>query len=253
MGHGDVTTVPLLQALYEIGTVVTSPCPTRVPKERFQMRYKYILFDLDGTLTDSGPGIMNGFEYTLKKMGREPEDRSELRRFVGPPLEESFGEILGFSQEDTVKAIATYREYYFQMGGVLENEVYPGVVKLLDDLTDMKVCISLATSKFVKGTMIVLDHFDLAKYFTVIGCGNDGELKTKKEIIRYVINELKVTDLSTVLMVGDRHYDIDAAKEVGIDSVGVLYGYGSEEEFKKAGATYIAAMPDGVKKIIAES
>ena len=103
------------------------------------MRYTHILFDLDGTLTDSGPGIMNGFEYTLKKMGRDVGDRSELRKFVGPPLEESFGTILGFSPEDTVKAIATYREYYFQMGGVLENEVYPGVVKLLDDLKEMKL------------------------------------------------------------------------------------------------------------------
>ena len=227
-----------------------SPCPTGALKERLLMRYSHILFDLDGTLTDSGPGIMNGFEYTIKKMGGEVKDRSQLRKFVGPPLEESFGKMLGYSPEDTVKAIATYREYYFQRGGVLENEVYPGVIKLLDDLTEMGANISLATSKFVKGTMIVLNHFDLAKYFTVIGCGNDGELKTKKDIIRYVINELKITDLSTVLMVGDRHYDIDAAKEVGIDSVGVLYGYGSEEEFKEAGATYIAATPEEVKKII---
>ena len=220
------------------------------PERMLKMHYTYILFDLDGTLTDSGPGIMNGFEYTIGKMGGEVKDRSDLRKFVGPPLEESFGKILGYSPEDTEKAITIYREYYFQMGGVLENEVYPGVVKLLDDLKEMKVSMSLATSKFVKGTMIVLDHFGLSKYFDVIGCGNDGELKTKKDIIRYVINELHITDLSQVLMVGDRCYDIEAAKEVGIDSVGVLYGYGNEEEFKKAGATYIAATTEDVKKII---
>ncbi len=214
------------------------------------MRYTYILFDLDGTLTDSGPGIMNGFEYTIKKMGGTVGDRAQLRKFVGPPLEESFGKILGYSPEDTEKAITIYREYYFQMGGVLENEVYPGVVKLLDDLKEMRVSMSLATSKFVKGTMIVLDHFGLTKYFDVVGCGNDGNLKTKKDIIRYVINDLKITDLSTVLMVGDRHYDIDAAKEVGIDSVGVLYGYGSEEEFKKAAATYIVAAPGDIINLL---
>ena len=93
-------------------------------KGNILMRYTHILFDLDGTLTDSGPGIMNGFEYAITKMGGSVEDRSQLRRFVGPPLVESFGTMLGYSPEDTEKAIATYREYYFQMGGVLENEVY---------------------------------------------------------------------------------------------------------------------------------
>ena len=216
------------------------------------MRYTHILFDLDGTLTDSGPGIMNGFEYTIKKMGGVVEDRSSLRRFVGPPLEESFGKMLGYSPEDTQKAITTYREYYFQMGGVLENDVYPGVVKLLEDLSAMGLNLAVATSKFIKGTKIVLDHFDLGKYFSVIGCGNDSDLKTKKQIIEHVIKEYGITDLSKVLMVGDRHYDIDAAREIGIDSVGVLYGYGSEEEFKKAGATYIAATAEDVKRIIEE-
>lgn len=224
------------------------PCVT---KERTNaLRYTHILFDLDGTLTDSGPGIMNGFEYAIKKMGGDPVERSGLRRFVGPPLEESFGKMLGYSPEDTVKAIATYREYYFQMGGVLENEVYPGVADLLDDLKGMGLHLAVATSKFIKGTKIVLDHFDLGKYFDVIGCGNDEDRKEKTDIIRYVIKEYGITDLSRVLMVGDRHYDINAARQIGIDSVGVLYGYGSEEELKKAGATYIAATAGDIKRII---
>lgn len=214
------------------------------------MHYTHILFDLDGTLTDSGPGIMNGFEYAITQMGGSVEDRSQLRKFVGPPLEESFGKILGYSPEDTVKAIATYREYYFQKGGVLENEVYPGVVNLLEDIKSMGLHAAVATSKFEKGTMIVLNHFDLTKYFDFIGCGNDTDRKAKKDIIGYVIKESGITDLSKVLMVGDRHYDIDAAREVGIDSVGVLYGYGSEEEFKNAGATYIAATAEDIKNII---
>ncbi|MBP5554114.1 MAG: HAD-IA family hydrolase [Lachnospiraceae bacterium] len=214
------------------------------------MHYTHILFDLDGTLTDSGPGIMNGFEYAITKMGGTVEDKSQLKRFVGPPLEESFGTMLGYSPEDTVKAIATYREYYFQMGGVLENEVYPGVVKLLEDIKVMGLHSAVATSKFEKGTMIVLDHFDLTRYFDVIGCGNDTDRKAKKDIIRYVINAYGITDLSKVLMVGDRHYDIDAAREIGIDSVGVLYGYGNEEEFKKAGATYIVARPEDIINLL---
>ena len=214
------------------------------------MHYTHILFDLDGTLTDSGPGIMNGFEYAITQMGGSVEDRSQLRKFVGPPLEESFGKILGYSPEDTEKAIAIYREYYFQKGGVLENEVYPGVVKLLEDLKEMGLHTAVATSKFEKGTMIVLDHFDLKKYFEFIGCGNDTDRKTKKDIISYVIREAGITDLSKVLMVGDRCYDIDAAREVGIDSAGVLYGYGNEEEFKKAGATYIVATAEEIKSIV---
>jgi len=214
------------------------------------MRYTHILFDLDGTLTDSGPGIMNGFEYAIKKMGGDPGERSGLRRFVGPPLEESFGKMLGYSPEDTVKAIVTYREYYFQMGGVLENEVYPGVTELLEDLKGMGLHLAVATSKFIKGTGIVLDHFDLGKYFDVIGCGNDENRKEKIDIIRYVIKEYGISDLSKVLMVGDRHYDINAARQIGIDSVGVLYGYGSEEEFKKAGATYIVATPGDIINLL---
>ena len=115
--------------------------------------YSYILFDLDGTLTDSGPGIMNGFAYAIEKMGDKVADRNQLRRFVGPPLKDSFGEVLGYSPKDTDKAIALYREYYNNMGGVLENEVYPGIEQLLSDLENRGKTLIVATSKSAQASL----------------------------------------------------------------------------------------------------
>ncbi|WP_026523824.1 HAD-IA family hydrolase [Butyrivibrio sp. MB2005] len=212
--------------------------------------YSVLLFDLDGTLTDSGPGIINSFEYAIRKMGNDVPDKSQLRRFVGPPLEESFGKILGYSPEDTQKAIVYYREAYFEQGGVLENEVYPGIIELLDALKDHGKRLVIATSKSVKGTDIVLDHFDLRKYFEFVARPNGEDVITKTDVIDHALEQCGVTDKANALMIGDRHYDISAAKTVGIDSVGVLWGYGSREELETAGATYIVEKAEEVLSIV---
>ena len=202
--------------------------------------YDYILFDLDGTLTDSGPGIMNGFTYAIEKMGGQVSDRNQLKAFVGPPLKDSFGIILGYSPEDTDKAIAFYREYYNGMGGVLENSVYPGIEQLLADLSSEGKKLIVATSKSEYGTNIVLEHFGLKKYFVFVATADDKDRPRKADVIRYAFDRCGITDLSKAVMVGDRENDIIAAKDVGIDSIGVLYGYGDSNELTTAGATYLA-------------
>ncbi len=208
--------------------------------------YDYVLFDLDGTLTDSGPGVMNGFEYAIGKMGRDVPPREQLARFVGPPLTESFGTILGYSPEDTKTAIDHYRVYYNELGGVKENSVYPGVTKLLADVRAMGKMLCIATSKSEKGTEFVLDYFDLAKYFDHVANANDKDRVHKIDVLRYAIEICGVDDLGKVVIVGDRKYDVEAANEVGIDSIGVLWGYGDEAELTAAGATYIAPTPEDV-------
>ncbi|MBP5492921.1 MAG: HAD-IA family hydrolase [Clostridiales bacterium] len=212
--------------------------------------YSYILFDLDGTLTDSGPGIMNGFAYAIEKMGGEVTDRAMLRKFVGPPLQDSFGKILGYGPEDTEKAIVYYRQYYFEKGGALENVVYPGIEKLLSDLKAEGKKLIVATSKSERGTNLVLEHFDLKKYFDFVATANDEDRPHKSDVIRYAFSECDITNPAQAVMVGDRENDVTAARTVGIDCIGVLYGYGDEEELTTAGATYLAQTAEDVKRIV---
>ena len=214
------------------------------------MNYSTILFDLDGTLTDSGPGIMHGFEYAIEKMGDTVEDKATLRRFIGPPLEYSFGSLLGYSEEDTKKAITLYREYYFGKGGVMENEVYPGIEELLSELKKSGKKLAVATSKSEKGTNIVLEHFGLKKYFDVVATSNDTDRRTKADVIRFALDSLGITDKRNALMVGDRNQDITAANEIGLDSIGVLWGYGDTEELKEAGATLIVEKPSDILNLL---
>ncbi|MBQ3852531.1 MAG: HAD-IA family hydrolase [Lachnospiraceae bacterium] len=211
-------------------------------------KYDYILFDLDGTLTDSGPGIMNGFEYALGKMGIDIPDRSSLRKFVGPPLGDSFEKTLGFSPEDAAKGIAFYREYYADKG-VYENDVYPGVVELLDKLKASGKKMIVATTKAELMANVVMDHFGLRKYFDQMVASNNTDRKNKIDVLKYAIENGGV-DIEKAVMIGDRFYDVTGASHFGIDSVGVLYGYGSRQELVDAGATYIAETVEDLNGIL---
>ena len=211
-------------------------------------KYDYILFDLDGTLTDSGPGIMNGFEYALGKMGIEIPDRSSLRKFVGPPLGDSFEKTLGFSPEDAAKGIAFYREYYADKG-VYENDVYPGVFELLDKLKASGKKMIVATTKAELMANVVMDHFGLRKYFDLMVASNNTDRKNKIDVLKYAIENGGV-DIEKAVMIGDRFYDVTGASHFGIDSVGVLYGYGSRQELVDAGATYIAETVEYLSEIL---
>lgn len=208
--------------------------------------YEYILFDLDGTLTDPGIGITNSVAYALKRWNIEVEDRKSLYRFIGPPLQDSFREYYGFSQEDALRAVDVYREY-FREKGLYENEVYPGVEKLLQVLKEQGKTLILATSKPEEFAVRILRHFGLDRYFTVMaGATMDPSRSKKGDVIAYALRESGVTEVSKAVMIGDREHDIFGAKQNGLDSIGVLFGYGDREELEKAGATYIAATVEDI-------
>ena len=191
--------------------------------------YHTILFVLDGTLTDSGPGITNSVAYALKKWNIEEKDINVLRKFVGPPLDASFAKYYGFSKEKCVQAIQYYREYYLTKG-IYENRVYDGMEELLKWLRDTGRRAIVATSKPEPSAIHVLEYFHMDSYFDIIaGATMDGSRVEKSDVIRYALDRAGIRDLSGVVMVGDRENDIQGAKANGLDSIGVLYGYGSRE------------------------
>lgn len=211
--------------------------------------YKYYLFDLDGTLTDPGIGITNGVIHALKHYGIVVNERTSLYKFIGPPLLDSFMDYYGFTKEQSLEAIKFYREYYGSIG-LLENEVYDGVKEVLTELKAKGYTLCLATSKPEDFTVRILKAFELYDYFDFIGAASmDESRNTKTAVIKHVLSTLQIKNLDEVLMIGDRHFDIDGANACGIDSCGVLYGYGDEAELKEAGARYIAAHPLDILKI----
>ncbi len=207
------------------------------------MKYKYCLFDLDGTLTDPAIGITNSVMYALKKFDIEVKDRTELYPFIGPPLDYSFMTFFGFSKEQADLAIKYYREN-FSVTGLFENEVYDGVPEMLSELKNRGVKIALATSKPYEFSIKILKHFDLYQYFDFFGAATmDGKISKKEDVIAKLLEDMGVADRSELLMIGDRYHDIEGAKANNLDSAGVLWGYGSKEELENAGADYILNGP----------
>ena len=201
---------------------------------------KYILFDLDGTLTDSAPGIMNSIRYTLRHYDLPDMDDSELRRFIGPPLMVSFSRYLGFEEEKCAEAVSVYRKYFAEKG-LFENSVYVGIPEALARLQDEGFVLAVSTSKPEVYAKRILEHFDLAKFFAAIcGIPLGEEGMSKAEVIANTLKALDINDKSAVLIVGDRDYDVKGASANGIECMGVLYGYGSYDELESAGAVCIA-------------
>lgn len=212
--------------------------------------YETIVFDLDGTITASDLGITNSIKYALNYFGIK-KDNESLKRHIGPALSMTFKEYLGDDEEKIKLGIKKYREYYVDKGGMLENKVYEGVEETLKALKNESKKIILASSKPMVFCEKILQHFDLAKYFDFIGGSNLDETRCKKvEVITYSLKNIGKTPDEDVLMVGDRQYDILGAKALGIDSVGVLFGYGSEKELQTAGATYIIKEMKDILKIV---
>lgn len=203
------------------------------------MDKEYILFDLDGTITDPKVGITKSVEYALNKFNIEVDNLDDLCKFIGPPLTESFIKFYNFSEEDAKKGVEYYREY-FKETGIFENYVYEGFEDLLIKLKDNNKNLIVATSKPQVFAVKILEHFGLKKYFNFIAGSNlDGTRVNKNEVIEYAIEECNIKDLSKAIMVGDREHDIIGANKAGIDSIGVLYGFGNSDEFNNNGATYI--------------
>lgn len=208
-----------------------------------------ILFDLDGTLTDPALGITNSVSYALKKYGIE-EEYQNLLRFIGPPLIDSFMEYYGFSQSQAEEAVVYYREYFSEKG-LIENAVYEGMESFLSVLKNEGYTLAVATSKPEVFAKKILDHFNLSSYFTKIcGATMDSSRSKKGDVIAYALKELNVTDLSQVVMIGDRQHDVVGAHQNGLKAIGVLYGYGDEEEMKTYKADYIASNLTELTEII---
>ena len=203
------------------------------------MNKKYILFDLDGTLTDSMLGITKSVQYALKKFNIEVTSLNDLCKFIGPPLKESFKEFYNFSEEDAERGVTFYREYFADKG-IFENKPYENIDKLLKELKENNKVLILATSKPEPYALRIMEHFNLAQYFDFMaGSTLDGSRSKKSAVISYVLRENNIINLSEVIMIGDRKHDILGAKENMIDSVGVLYGYGNLDELSSAGANFI--------------
>lgn len=201
-----------------------------------------ILFDLDGTLTESGPGIISSVRYALATMGMPALDDTELRRFIGPPLLDSFRDVCGFDPQEVVVAIAAYREYY-ATDGQYENAVYEGIPELLSGLRDAGRTLAVATSKAEVFAASILDHFELTGFFaTIVGSELDGRRTGKADIITEALARLDRPAPGAV-MIGDRSHDMRGAVTVGVGSIGVLWGYGDDAELTAAGADALAATP----------
>ena len=203
---------------------------------------KYFLFDLDGTLTDPKLGICTCVQYALKDQGIDEPDLDKLEPFIGPPLWDSFMKFYGMNREQADKAVAKYRERFSEIG-LFENEVYSGVPFMLKDLKEAGFTLAVASSKPTVFVERILEHFQIKQYFKVIvGSELDGTRVNKDEVVREALHQLfgnQPIDPQLVYMIGDRCFDVEGARALKVESVGVTYGYGSKEELMEAHADYI--------------
>lgn len=215
--------------------------------------YKYILFDLDGTVSDPMVGICTSVQYGLGKMGIVVDDIKKLTPFIGPPLRVSFSEFYNIKPEDMETVIGYYRER-FSTVGLFENELYDGMEDLLKALKADGRKLALASSKPRVFVRKILDHFNISQYFDVImGSELDGTRENKLEIIEESVKELfegAPYDLKECVMVGDRKFDVEAAVKFGMPNIGVSYGYGSVEELETAGANVVCNTVEELSRVL---
>lgn len=209
-------------------------------------KYKHVFFDLDGTISDSAQGIMNSLRRVLDDYEFDYSGIN-LQKYLGPPLAATFGELLG--DDRTSAAIKRYREYYTEKGA-FENKLYDGITEMLTQLRAKGYVLSIATSKLETAAETILNYFHILKYFThVTGSLPDNTRQDKDEVIACAM-ERAGCDRNDILMVGDRRYDLDSAEKLGIDAVGVLYGYGSYEELSACKSIFLAKQPEDIVQLL---
>lgn len=212
--------------------------------------YDVILFDLDGTLTDPGEGITNSVAHALRRMHLSVPERKELYSFIGPPLYESFMTCCGLDRSGGLQAVELYREYYRDRG-IWENRVYDGIPELLARLKAAGKRLAVASSKPEEFVVRILEHFDLSQYFELAaGSAMDSSRVAKADVLAYALDRLGLQPGANIIMVGDREHDVLGARAVGLDCVGVLFGYGDRPELEQAGAQSIAATVDELEQIL---
>lgn len=208
-----------------------------------------ILFDLDGTLTDSEPGITGCAARALKKMGFPVPPQETLRKFIGPPLWASFVNYCGLTAEQAEKAVVLYRETY-NVTGAFQNAPYPGILPLLEELKEKRIPMAVATSKPENIARPVLDHFHLTPFFDFIAAPDENEHSSNKgTLIRAALTACRAVPGQAV-MVGDTRFDAAGAREAGTRFIGVLYGFGTREEMEREGASLFAKDIPSLKALL---
>jgi len=211
--------------------------------------YKNILFDLDGTLLESHPAMISGINYALEKMGYSPLADEDIKRFIGPPVRYSLTEYCGFNPEEVEAAVVHYRDYYREKG-LVQCELFPGIRELLEELTAAGAKCSIATARPLSATADILHRLELDSLFTcVCGPGDEGATSSKRNIVARALSVSGGIHKDTV-MIGDTRFDAEGASANGIDFIGVLYGYGSEEELVEHGASVFAQDILSLKKLL---
>jgi phosphoglycolate phosphatase len=208
--------------------------------------FEYILFDLDGTLTNPKEGITKSVQYALADFEIDEPDLDKLETFIGPPLKDSFRDFYGFNEEKTDMAVEKYRERFTDIG-IFENKIYPGIKDMLSKLHKKGKMIAIASSKPTVMVERILEHFDIDGYFdVVVGSELDGRRSRKEEVVEEALSQLVPQNKigKAVAMVGDRKFDIEGAKEFGLTGIGVSYGFAPKGELEKAGAEYIVDTVD---------
>ena len=200
----------------------------------------YLVFDLDGTLTNPKEGITKCVQYALHAFNIEEPDLNRLTPFIGPPLRQSFIDFYQFSEAQAISAVEKYRER-FSTTGLFENIVYPGIPTMLQTLQEQGKVLAVASSKPTVFVRQILEHFNLAQYFQIIeGSNLDGSRVEKREVIAAVLQQLGNPPRQQIVMIGDRIYDVRGAAELGIACVGVRFGFAAPGELENSGAVYLA-------------
>lgn len=211
---------------------------------------QHFIFDLDGTISNPEVGIVNGYKYTFDKLQIPVPEHPELLKLIGPPLRNVFRDMYGFSEDDTNHAISVYREYYNQLGGLYENDLFEGMDNLFSSLTQQNKTLHIATFKGA-AVDIILKHFNIVKHFKHVLFYNEASnMITKEKMIEHIMEHENTTDKNDVVMIGDRMHDLLAAKNVGVKSVGVLYGFGSLEEITACEPDFIAKNVEELHSIL---
>ena len=212
------------------------------------------LFDFDGTIVDSAPGVTKSAQIAMVRMGYPEYPLEELRSFMGPPLTYSFRETIGMSEEEADQAVVYFRERYREMGK-LECSVFPGIPAMLEKLKHAGHQVAVASAKPEPFVREIMDHFGILGYFdSVVGASMDEKSANKAENMRKAMKETGYDGrYEETWMIGDRKYDMEGAKEVGVKAIGVLFGYGTKEELESTGADTIAETVKDLEEILLQA
>lgn len=216
------------------------------------MTYKTILFDVDGTLCDPGKSMVECAKYALSKFNIHETDEANLRRLIGPPLEHAFMDYYGFDETKANQAVTYFRDM-MQSEGIQLYEAYPGIPELLDELHESGKQLAVVTSKIDHIAKEALAKTGLIQYFDFVSAQQPKIVVKKEDVLANALSKLDIVDTSAVVMVGDRRHDVEAANAHNIDSIGVLWGYGDQNELEEEGATHTATDAAELKKLLLRS